>query len=534
MWSKVGIGLAITIVGGSCGGLLAQPRAGGSAQARIKVDVERTIGQIDRNLYGNFVEHLGRCVYGGIYDPGSEQADAKGFRKDVLEAIKGLNVPVVRYPGGNFVSNYHWLDGVGPERTPRMELAWQRLETNAFGTNEFVEFARAVGTEPYFAVNLGTGTIEEAQRWVEYCNVKEGPYYAELRRKHGYPEPHHIKYWGLGNEMDGPWQMGHLNAEDYCKKAREAAKLMQRTSPEIRLIAAGSSNYRAGADPDLWNSTVLHELRDVVDYIALHVYVGNPDDNYYNFMAAPGIVDQLTKVVKGMIDREMVHANRGEREPVYIAWDEYNVWYRARGGRFAVGTRALEEHYNLEDALVVAGILNAFVRNADVVKMANMAQLVNVIAPIFTDERRLFKQTIYYPLQLFAQNVHGTSLDVFVDCDTYDTERFSLGMGETTTVRKGVPYLDVSAANEGGRVTICVVNRHKDTAIATQILAQEGRFTGPVEVYEVNGPDIKTMNDFGNEPIKTVRKPDVTGAGQSIQYSFPPHSFSLLKGTIKR
>jgi len=194
----------------------------------------------------------------------------------------------------------------------------------------------------------------------------------------------------------------------------------------------------------------------------------------------------------------------------------------------------LEEHYNLEDALVIAGFLNAFVRNADVVKMANMAQLVNVIAPIFTDERTLFKQTIYYPLQLFAQNVRGTSLDVFVDCDTYDTEMFSLGMGETTTVQKGVPYLDVSAADDGERVTICVVNRHKDNAIAAGIDAQEGRFAGPVEVYEVNGPDIKTMNDFGSEPVKTVRKPDIATSGRSFPCSFPPHSFTLLKGTIKR
>jgi alpha-N-arabinofuranosidase len=535
MGLKGRIGMVIAAMGILQAGVLAQPASrDGATKARIKIDVDRTIGQIDKNLYGNFVEHLGRCVYGGIFEPGSTLADARGFRKDVLEAIKGLNVPVVRYPGGNFVSNYHWLDGVGPERTPRMELAWYRLETNTFGTNEFVEFARAVGTEPYFAVNMGTGTIEEAARWVEYCNVKEGPYYAELRRKHGYPEPHNIKYWGLGNEMDGPWQMGHLNADDYCKKAREAAKLMQRTSPEIKLIAAGSSNYRAGADPDHWNSTVLHELRDVVDYIALHVYVGNTEDNYYNFMAAPRIVEQRTAVVRGMIAREMVHAVREGRDPIYIAWDEYNVWYRARSGESRRGTRALEEHYNLEDALVIAGFLNAFVRNADIVKMANMAQLVNVIAPIFTNETTLFEQTIYYPLQLFARNMYGTSLDVFVDCDTYDTERFSLGMGETTTVQKGVPYLDVSAADDGGKITICVVNRHKDNAIATEIVAQEGHFAGPVEVYEVNGPDIKAMNDFGKETVKTVQKQSVSASGGSFQYSFPPHSFTLMKGAIKR
>ena len=202
-----------------------------------------------------------------------------------------------------------------------------------------MEFARAIGTQPYFSVNMGTGTIEEAQRWVEYCNVEEGPYFAELRRKHGYPEPHNIVYWSLGNEMDGFWQMGHLNAEDYSKKAREAAKLMKLTSPDIKLIAAGSSNYRPNADPDAWNSAILHELRDVVDYIALHIYVGNPDDNYYNFLATPRVLDQRTQVVKGMIAREMVVADRGDRDPIYIAWDEYNVWYRARTDASMRGAR---------------------------------------------------------------------------------------------------------------------------------------------------------------------------------------------------
>ena len=509
------------------------PSPAHGTEARIKIDIDRTIGQISPNLYGNFVEHLGRCVYGGVYDPDSPQADARGLRKDVMAAAKDLGVTITRYPGGNFVSNYHWLDGVGPERIPRMELAWARLETNQFGTNEFMEFAQAIGTEPYFAVNMGTGTIEEAQRWVEYCNVEAGPYFAELRHRHGYPEPHNITYWSLGNEMDGFWQMGHLNAGDYSKKAREAAKLMKLTSPDIKLIAAGSSNYRPDADPDAWNSAILHELRDVVDYIALHIYVGNPENNYYNFLATPLVLEQRTEVVKGMIAREMVVADRGGRDPIYIAWDEYNVWYRARTDDTMKGTRALEEHYNLEDALVIAGFLNAFVRNADVVKMANMAQLVNVIAPIFTNKEALFKQTIYYPLQLFARNVRGTSLDVFVDCDTYDTEQFFLGLGETTTVQKDVPYLDVSAAHDGDHLTLCVVNRHKDRALATDIICQEGRFAGPFEVYEVNGPDIKTVNDFGAEPVKTVKKANVNASGTSFTYSFPAHSFTLMKGSVR-
>jgi len=503
--------------------------------ARIKLDLDRTVGEVDPLIYGNFVEHLGRMVYGGIYEPGSPLADEHGFRQDVLEAIRELHPTILRYPGGNFVSNYHWMDGVGPERKGQIDLAWHVLEPNTFGTNEFMQFVRQVGAEPYFTVNMGTGTIEEAQEWVVYTNIDEGPYYAELRRKHGYSEPYGIKYWSLGNEMDGFWQIGHLSAEDYVKKALEAAKMMQRTDPAIRLIAAGSSNYRPGADPMHWNRTVLEGLRDVVDYIALHIYVGNPDDNYYNFVSTPLVVEQRTRLVRGLIDEIMQGANRGDRGPIQIAWDEYNVWYRARSGEALRGREALEERYNLEDALVIAGFLNGFVRNADIVKMANMAQLVNVIAPIFTSETDMFKQTIFYPLALFANNVYGTSLDVFVDSGTYDTEEFYIGLGEQTTRQTGVPYLDVSATHQNdGTLIVNVVNRHRDDPISADIIAQEGVLRGPFEVYEVTGPDVKARNDFGQELVKTVKKPNLDVSGARFTYSFPPHSFTMLKGRIGR
>lgn len=512
------------------------PAAPASAQnARIKLDLDRTVGEVSPLIYGNFVEHLGRMIYGGIWEPGSPLADEDGYREDVLAAIRELHPTILRYPGGNFVSNYHWLDGVGPERKAQMDLAWHVLEPNTFGTNEFMGFVRKVGAEPYFTVNMGTGTIEEAQEWVVYTNVADGPYYAELRKEHGYQEPWGIRYWSLGNEMDGFWQIGHLNAEDYTKKALEAAKMMQGTDQSLRLVAAGSSNFRPGADPMGWNRTVLEGLRDVVDYIALHIYVGNPDDDYYNFMATPLVMEQRTDIVRGLINEVMQDAERGDRDPIYIAWDEYNVWYRARSGDALRGREALEEHYNLEDALVIAGFLNGFVRNADVVKMANMAQLTNVIAPIFTNETGMFKQTIFYPLALFANNVRGTSLDVFVDCDTYDTEEFFIGLGEQTTQQTGVPYLDVSATVQAdGTVFVNVVNRHRDQAIAADVIAQEGAFEGPFEVYEVNGPDPKAENDFGRDVVHTVRKPDVRASGERFTHTFPAHSFTMLKGRIRR
>jgi alpha-N-arabinofuranosidase len=517
---------AIGVVGAS---------AAEAQNARIKLDLDRTIGEVDPLIYGNFVEHLGRMIYGGIWEPGSPLADEDGFRTDVLEAIRELNPTILRYPGGNFVSNYHWLDGVGTERKAQLDLAWHVIEPNTFGTNEFMQFVQKVGAEPYFTVNMGTGTIEEAQEWVVYTNIDEGPYYAELRRQHGYEEPYDITYWSLGNEMDGYWQIGHLNAEDYTKKALEAAKMMQRTDESISLIAAGSSNFRPGADPMHWNRIVLEGLRDVVDYIALHIYVGNPDDDYYNFVSTPLVMEQRTDIVRGLINEVMQDAERGDRPPIYIAWDEYNVWYRARSGDAMRGREALEEHYNLEDALVIAGFLNGFVRNADIVKMANMAQLTNVIAPIFTNEEGMFKQTIFYPLALFANNVRGTSLDVFVESATYDTDEFFIGLGEQTTQQSDVPYLDVSATYQGdGTVFINVVNRHRDEAIATDIIAQEGTFRGPFEVYEVNGPDVKARNDFDQELVRTEQKPDVEANGSRFTYTFPPHSFTMLRGRIER
>jgi alpha-N-arabinofuranosidase len=525
----------LKVISGAILLMLIGPVSVNAQNAKIKFDTDRKIGEVDKNLYGNFVEHLGRCVYGGVYEPGSPLSDANGFRKDVMDAVKGLKVSLIRYPGGNFVSNYHWLDGVGPknDRVSRLELAWARLETNEFGTNEFIKYCRAIGSEPYLSVNMGTGTIEEAQRWVEYCNVKEGPFYAELRKKHGFTEPYNVKYWSLGNEMDGFWQMGHLNSEDYSKKAREAAKLMRLTSPDIKLIAAGSSNYRPGADPELWNRTILTELKDVIDYIALHIYVGNPDNNYYNFLSTPLVMEQRTDIARGMIKEVMQTADRQGRTPIYIAWDEYNVWYRARTTEAMKGTRALEEKYNLEDALVIGGFLNVFIRNADIVKMANMAQLVNVIAPIFSEEKGMFIQTIYYPLALFANNMQGTSLDVFVDCAKYNTEEFFIGLGESKTKQTNVPYLDVSATYKDGEVVLCVINRHKDQAIITDLVSQTGEFSGAIKVYEVNGPDIKSVNDFGVEKVKTISKPDLNPKGNTVTYSFPAHSLTMLKGRLK-
>jgi len=488
-------------------------------RAKVKIDTDRAIGDIDPKIYGNFIEHLGRCIDGGVFEEGSPLSDSNGFRKDVLEAARKLNVTTLRWPGGNFSSNYHWKDGLGPrdQRPRRLEMAWGTVETNRFGTHEFLQYADMLGTEPYICTNLGTGSWEEAQQWVEYCNSPADTAMTRLRAQNGRKEPWKVTYWGLGNEMDGPWQMGHRSADDYGKFALEAAKLMKWTDPKIKLIAAGSSNFGTGVDWIGWNRTVLDYLKRHADYLAIHMYVGNPDNDYYEFLTSSVDLDQRIKTVEGLINAALSGEPRDRR--IYIAWDEWNVWYRARGAQQR-GRRILEEHYNLEDALVVATFLNSFVNHANIIKMANMAQLVNVIAPIFTNEKALFLQTIYYPLQLFANNSKGKALEIFVDSPKYESKRFG-----------PVPYLDTSASYDNGSLVINVVNRHKDQTIQTAFEVEDKQFSGTVEVIEVNGPDIKAENNFEGEPVKPAHR-SATAQGKMLHYNFPPHSYTMIRSKL--
>ena len=433
--------------------------------------------------------------------------------------MQGLDVSLLRWPGGNFSSNYHWMDGIGPrdDRPPRLEMAWGTVESNRFGTHEFLNYAELLKTEPYICANLGTGTWTEAQQWVEYCNSSLDTAVTRMRRKNGRKDPWKVTYWGLGNEMDGPWQMGHRSADDYGKFALEAAKLMRWTDPDVKLIAAGSSNYAAGVDWSLWNRTVVEHLQNYIDYLAIHLYVGNPNDDFGEFLASSRLMDDKIETTAKVIDGAL--AGRTDGRKVHIAFDEYNVWYRARG-ESQRGRRILEERYNLEDALVIATFLNSLVNHADVVKIANMAQLVNVIAPIFTNDEGLFLQTIYYPLQLFAKNTHGDSLRVDVEVPGYNTKQWN-----------DVPYLDVSGAVNGKTLVLNVVNRHKDQAIDATIALDDKAFAGTIGVAEVNGPDIKASNDFGKSQVRAATR-TARAQGKTAQLTFPAHSFTQLTAEL--
>ena len=498
-----------------------------AASASIKIHSARHRGAIDDKIFGNFIEHLGRCIEGGIFDEGSPLSDRHGFRQDVLKAAKAMKVPLLRWPGGNFSSNYNWRDGIGPrdKRPKRLEMAWGTVESNRFGTHEFMDYIEQIGSEPYICLNLGTGTWTDAQQWVEYVNGDQDTEIVSLRKKNGREKPWKVKYWGLGNEMDGPWQMGHRSAADYGAFALETAKLVRLTDKDTKLIAAGASNFRPGSDWIAWNRTVLDTLKDYADYISLHIYVGNAANDYADFVASPVEMDQKIEILSGLIESAM--ANRTDRtgapardgRKMHIALDEWNVWYRARGDGQR-GRRILEERYNLEDALVVAGMLNSLVNHADVVKIANLAQLVNVIAPIFTNDQGLFLQTIYYPLQLFANNMKGNSLQLLTDGPTYKTKRFD-----------SVPYIDASGALDGDQLVLNVVNRHQSQGMDVAIGLEDKNFAGPLSVSEVNGPDIKAENDFGKTLVSTQTR-SVNASGNSLVYSFPPHSSTMIKARL--
>ena len=488
--------------------------------ARIKVDPDRTLGRLDRRVFGGFIEHLGRCVYGGVFDEGSPLSDERGYRRDVLEAARGLRVPILRWPGGNFVSGYHWTDGVGPreERPRKTELAWFTEESNRFGTDEFVEYCRLLGAEPYICVNMGTGTIDEAQAWVEYCNGTGDTYWANLRRQNGHEEPYGVKYWGLGNEMYGEWQIGALEAEDYVKKAREFAKVMKWTDPGIELVSCGLSGLTD------WDRLVVEKLAPFVDYHSVHIYTGS-DDHWSNVLA-PHQADRALRTVRATIDRAR-YEGRIEH-PIHVAYDEWNVWFRERAAE-----TQLEERYNLSDALAVATYLNVFARNCETVKIANLAQMVNVIAPIRTSEDDLFLQTIYHPLRLCAEHMQPVVLDAYVECEKHTLQDEASSWPHRVADMGPFDVLDVSATrDESGRdLTLVVVNRDPDREARTTIHLTDAAFDGTVTAYEVTGEEPGSTNDFGRERVG-VSERSLEAKEDLLEHGFPACSITVLRAGL--
>jgi alpha-L-arabinofuranosidase len=500
--------------------------------ARVYVDTRRTIAPLDRNLFGSFLEHLGRAIYEGIYDPGSKLSDANGFRKDVLNEIHQLGVPIIRYPGGNFVSGYNWLDGVGPKQSrPRtLDKAWDTLESNQFGTNEFLAWCKAVGTEPLMGLNLGTGTAEESAALVEYCNVEKGTHWSNLRREHGIADPWKVQHWCLGNEMDGPWQIGHMSATEYGLKAQDAARQMRYVDSSLKLIACGSSGPFMPTYLE-WDREVLEQCYDYVDGLSLHRYFGNNErdtgSSTEKFLAMNLSMER--QIAETIAVCDLVRGHQRSSKKLWLSFDEWNVWYRMNTGDAVDGHRQeaphlLEEVYNLEDALLVGGLVNSLLRNADRVKLACLAQLVNVIAPIMTDANGLFRQTIYYPYSWALQFARGAVLNLLVESSTYEVP----GLDQ-------VPHVDVAGSfdRDSGKLSLFILNRDLAKAHEVEVVWEDSVPARAISASLLTGDDLKASNSFAAPQRVAPQSFSLpsTSAGKS-KFEVPTRSYAVIQWSL--
>jgi alpha-L-arabinofuranosidase len=480
-------------------------------KARIILDSDFAISELDRRLFGSFVEHLGRCVYTGIFEPGHPTADKNGFRQDVLDLTRELGTTIIRYPGGNFLSGYNWEDGVGPvdKRPVRLDLAWLSTETNRFGTNEFIEWCRAAGTEPMLGVNLGTRGADEAREFVEYCNHPSGTYFSDWRAAHGYPEPHAVKFWCVGNEMDGPWQICQKTATEYGRAAKEAAKVMKWVDPSIQLAACGSS-HRAMPTFGAWEYEVMEHTFEEADFLSLHMYYQNPLNEVGEFLANIEIMDRFIKEAVSVCDA--VAAKRRSPKRMMLSFDEWNVWYKARTDAdhgqpgWPVAPRLIEEIYDLQDALMVGGALITLLNNSNRVKAACLAQLVNVIGAIFTEPGGpAWRQTIFHPFKLTAQFGHGKVLQTRIETAQLETK--------TAGTIDRVIASAVHDANQQ-KVTLFVLNRDPADTLDLSVDLRAFPAITKCEAFEIAGPDLLATN--------TAQKPDAVQPSGHEEFSIQP------------
>jgi alpha-N-arabinofuranosidase len=511
------------------------------SRATITVDRDFTIGPVPRRIFGSFVEHMGRCVYTGIYEPGHPEADENGYRTDVLELTKELGVSVVRYPGGNFVSGYNWEDGVGPvdARPRRLDGAWHTVETNAFGLHEFAGWAKKANVEIMEAINLGTRGVDAARELVEYANHPGGTYLSDLRKKNGASDPFGIKLWCLGNEMDGPWQIGHKTADEYGRIAQEAGKAMRLVDPSIELVASGSSN-RGMPTFGEWEQTVLGHTYDVVDYVSLHAYYEEKEGDVASFLASAVDMDLFIEGVIATADA--VRAKGKHSKHINLSFDEWNVWYQttregddqlatieARGG-WHEHPRIIEDEYNVTDAVVVGTLLNSLLRHGDRVSIANQAQLVNVIAPIRSEEGGpAWRQSIFWPFARMSALAKGEILRLATSSDRFDTARF----GDADVV-------DASATwdEESGRIALFLANRGLDESAEVAVTLrgfENARVLGAEVLTVPEGADRFTTNDqhhhdrVGMQPLA-----DVAVDGGTLRATLPALSWAVVEVEVAK
>ena len=496
-------------------------------KAALILDRDFEIARVDERLFGSFIEHLGRAVYGGIYDPGNPKSDQNGFRRDVLEMVRKLNVPIIRYPGGNFVSGFNWEDSIGPlgQRPVRLDQAWSTTETNEFGLHEFCEWADQAGSRVMYAVNLGTRGIDAARNVVEYANHSGGSYWSDLRRRNGLTEPLGIKLWCLGNEMDGPWQIGQKTAYEYGRLVNESAKVMKLVDPSIEVVACGSSAYDMptfGA----WEMEMLEQCYDNVDYVSLHRYYANHSDDTPGFLAKAIDMDAFIKTVVSLCDA--AGGRKHSKKKLNLSFDEWNVWYHSNEqdkqvqseNRWGSRLHLLEDVYNFEDALLIGSLLITLLRNSDRVRIACLAQLVNVIAPIMTSPTGCWAQTIYWPFLHASQYGRGVALKPVVHSPSYHCSEFD-----------NAPVLDAAAVlNDQGGLTVFAVNRslEDDLQLTCDLRAFEGlRFAEHIVLHH---DDVKAINTEQHpDSVMPVSRNGCAADNGRFEIRIPALSWNVLR-----
>lgn len=492
--------------------------------AKLHVEKDFEVARTDGRLFSSFLEHLGRAIYTGIYEPGHPEADEDGFRRDVLKLVQELHVDYVRYPGGNFLSGYDWKDGIGPKenRPRRLDLAWRTIESNQFGIDEFYDWSRKAGTKVMGAVNMGTGTPKDAGELLEYCNFPGGTYWSDLRAKNGHRDPMDIKLWCIGNEMDGDWQICHLDADDYGKKARETAKIMKLVDPSVELVVCGSSTREQATFPD-WDRKVMEYTYGRADYLSMHRYYENCG-NDLDFMAS--FVDMNEFIHTLVSTADYVKAKVRGKKDFNLSFDEWNVWYisKDRQHGWMEAPPILEDNYSLLDALVTAGLGMTLINHADRVKIACLAQLVNVIAPIATQKGgSAIRQTIFYPFRYLSEFGRGTVLQPVIDTPKVETKHGDTPLLYTTAVR-----------GDDDTVTVFGLNIGDDAMQVEMDLASFGTLQ-MLEHVCLDGEDLNAKNTFEvPDRVKPRKIEPVSGTFHSCSVVLPKHSWNMLRFQVEK
>ena len=500
--------------------------------ATIKINPDRILSKVDRNIFGHFTEHAVDCIYGGIFEEGSPLSDTAGLRKDVIELTKKVRAPQIRYPGGNFVSNYHWMDGIGEkdQRKRVFDYAWKVEESNRFGTVEFIEYCRKAGAEPYLCCNMGTGTIGEAMAWVEFCNGTGNTQYAKMRKDLGYEEPFGVKYWGLGNEMYGPWQCGQMNAEDYAKAAREFGKAMRTVDPDIILVACGNEINQE------WNAEVIRQLNGLINYISIHHYSiawGYPYEfshDYLRLMTVSQLVEEETRVTRATIE-----STTGDCEsPIKIAWDEWNL-----NGWFFDGVDD-DSTYDLTNAIVMSSFFNMMIRNSSIIGMANYSPFVNLSGAIKVTPDGVKIRPMFHVFDLYSNHTGAYLVDAYTDSETFQYDlpydlrlqkRHYFTTNPPESASRNIPYLDVACtkSEDGKTLFVSIVNKHPEKEYPVELLL-DSYCAKSMKLYRIYSEEVTDYNS-AEEPDKVsiMEQPLQATNGKLPSIALPKHSINVIE-----